>query len=305
MRLRRLSLLAIGFVVATGVGVALGAGAILPFSGDGNTINACYTSTGDVKLLTPARPKCQKGYSPISWNVTGPPGEEGKEGPKGDPGEEGKEGPKGDPGTGLTSFGQVEGLPCTTGGEAGTISLSYDETGRATIRCAVSGVVTVSEVATRTETSISDSFVEVRYIGGNIPVDVSGWKLVYLTSSGVSFTLATFPEGTLLAPGAFVLFGGSAYSGAHPADFSYTRNLASAGGAVGIGLNFGTSAEVLVDSVAWGDATNAFVEGSPATAPPVTTPGSSIVRLPDGHDTDDNAADFSVTSTRTPGGPNQ
>jgi hypothetical protein len=43
------------------------------------------------------------------------------------------------------------------------------------------------------------------------------------------------------------------------------------------------------------------VEGAAAAAPPATaSPGSSIVRLPDGHDTDANAADFTVTSTASP-----
>ena len=63
-----------------------------------------------------------------------------------------------------------------------------------------------------------------------------------------------------------------------------------------------TEAGLLVDSVGWGTATNALVEGTAATAPPTTAaPGSSIVRLPDGHDSNTNAADFTVTSSPTPG----
>jgi hypothetical protein len=46
-------------------------------------------------------------------------------------------------------------------------------------------------------------------------------------------------------------------------------------------------------------------EAAPAPAPPATAaPGSSSVRLPDGHDTNDNAADFSVSATPTPGAAN-
>ena len=57
----------------------------------------------------------------------------------------------------------------------------------------------------------------------------------------------------------------------------------------------------LIDSGGWGTATNALVEGSPAPAPPATAaPGSSIVRIPDGHDTNVNSADFAVTATATP-----
>jgi hypothetical protein len=57
----------------------------------------------------------------------------------------------------------------------------------------------------------------------------------------------------------------------------------------------------VVDAVGWGTATNALVEGTPAAAPPSTAaPGSSIQRLPDGHDTNVNSADFAVTATASP-----
>jgi len=151
----------------------------------------------------------------------------------------------------------------------------------------------VNEVATGTA-----GFVEVANTG-TAPVDVSAWTLHYLSAfGGSSFTLATIPAGTILGPGEFILFGGSAYSGAHPADFTFTNNLALAAAAVGLLDPLGNR----MDSVAWGDSSNAFVEGSPAVAPPA---GSSLIRLPDGVDTNNNAVDFTVTSTQTPGEPNQ
>jgi hypothetical protein len=61
-----------------------------------------------------------------------------------------------------------------------------------------------------------------------------------------------------------------------------------------------------VDSVGYGSSTNAFVESAAAPAPPATaSPGSSDVRLPDGHDTNDNETDFTLSSSPTPRGPNQ
>ncbi|OLB90463.1 MAG: hypothetical protein AUI15_24790 [Actinobacteria bacterium 13_2_20CM_2_66_6] len=76
-----------------------------------------------------------------------------------------------------------------------------------------------------------------------------------------------------------------------------------AGTAGGVGLRDATAK--LVDSAGYGTATNAFVETHTATAPPSTAaPGSSDIRLPDGHDTDDNSADFTVTAAPTPGTPN-
>jgi hypothetical protein len=97
------------------------------------------------------------------------------------------------------------------------------------------------------------------------------------------------------------LFSGSGYAGAKPADQAFSAGLAGTAG--GIGLR--DAAAKLVDSTGYGTATNAFVETHAATAPPSTAPpGSSDIRLPDGHDTDDNSADLAVTAAPTPGGPN-
>jgi hypothetical protein len=104
----------------------------------------------------------------------------------------------------------------------------------------------------------------------------------------------------VLAPGAFLLFGGSGYAGAHPADRSFATSLASSGGGVGLRDSSGA----LGDSVAWGTATNAFVEGSVASAPTIApAPGKSAGRHPNGQDTNDNANDF-AEGDPTPGGGN-
>jgi hypothetical protein len=104
----------------------------------------------------------------------------------------------------------------------------------------------------------------------------------------------------VLEPGAFLLFGGSGYAGAHPADRSFATSLASAGGGVGLRDPSG----VLADSVAWGTATNAFVEGAVAPAPTIApAPGKSAGRHPNGQDTNDNAADF-TEGEPSPGGAN-
>lgn len=60
-------------------GIALAA-VVLPYSGDGNTINGCYADNGDLLLLTPKMPTCPKKYVPIQWSVTGPQGTPGTNG---------------------------------------------------------------------------------------------------------------------------------------------------------------------------------------------------------------------------------
>jgi hypothetical protein len=77
------------------------------------------------------------------------------------------------------------------------------------------------------------------------------------------------------------------------ADQSFSTSLAGTGG--GVGVRDGSGA--LVDSVGYGTATNALVEGTAVAAPPA---GSAAARIPDGTDTNNNAADFTVTATPTP-----
>jgi hypothetical protein len=205
----------------------------------------------------------------------------------------------------VSSFDALAGLACTLAGATGTIQLGWDASAHAVFTCSVphaaTAVVRVNEVATGTSTSAADEFVELVNAGA-AAADVSGWKLVYRASSGTSdTTLATLPSGTTIAPGGFYLFGGSAYAGARAADTGFSSGLASTGGAVGIRDSGGA----LVDSVGWGTAANALVEGTVAPAPPTTaSPGASIARHPDGHDTDDNGADFSVAPAATPRAPN-
>jgi hypothetical protein len=155
----------------------------------------------------------------------------------------------------------------------------------------------VNEVSTGTTGSAADEFVEL-FNPGTDALDVSGWKVVYRSAAGTSdTTLATIPASTTIPAGGFYLLGGNAYAGTATPDQSFSAGLAGTGG--GVGIRDATGA--LVDSVGWGTAANVLVEGSPAAAPPSTAaPGSSIVRLPDGHDTDANASDFTVSSTATP-----
>jgi hypothetical protein len=72
--------------VCCGVALAAGVSITLPFSGDGNTINGCYSSGGALKLLTVGSPACPSGYVPIHWSVIGPKGDKGDPGTNGTPG---------------------------------------------------------------------------------------------------------------------------------------------------------------------------------------------------------------------------
>ena len=68
------------------------------------------------------------------------------------------------------------------------------------------------------------------------------------------------------------------------------------------GLGFYNAADVLVDSMGYGaGASNPFVETAPA---PAGVTSESIARIPNGTETDDNATDFKIATTPTPGAAN-
>jgi Lamin Tail Domain len=284
------------FAVVVVSGVALAAGGI---PGPDGVIHACRKVDGGRLRAVAAGVNCRAGERALRWNVQGVAGPPGPTGPEGPPG------PQGEPGPGLSSFEDLAGLLCTAGANTGTTEISFDATsGEATIRCAVASPpavqVRINEFSTGVEGALTDEFVEI-VNAGSTPVDLSGYKLVYRSAAGTSdVSLGTPPDGTILAAGALMLFGGSGYAGGHPADRSFSTSLASSGG----GLGLRDPSGILVDSVAWGTARNALVEATVAPAPAITpAPGKSDARHPDGHDTNDNSADF-TESDPTPGGAN-
>jgi hypothetical protein len=270
------------------------------------TIHACVRKDGRLRLVA-ENVVCRKRERPVSWNVRGPqgePGPAGPAGPLGPPGERGPQGPKGDAGTTIVALEALSGIACRAGGRNGTVALTYDASAQAVFTCAVTASeasVRVNEFSTGTTASATDEFVEL-FNAGASPAALGGYKLVYRSGAGTSdIALGSIPDGTMLAPGAFYLFGGSGYAGAKPVDQTFSQALAGTAGGVAVRDGSGK----LIDSVGYGTATNAFIETRPATAPPSTAPpGSSDIRLPDGRDTDDNGADFRITATPTPGAPN-
>jgi Lamin Tail Domain/Collagen triple helix repeat (20 copies) len=313
--LRVLALLAAAAVPA-------GAVAMRHPAAEATTIHACAAKRVGLLRLVQAPGDCRRWERPVSWNVQGPKGDPGPAGPAGPKGEAGARGPagergpagpagpKGDPGPAVASLESLAGIACHAGGRDGKVALDYDSAGRATFTCAAaapapppsppppptSAVVRVNEIQTGAKAA-SDEFVELVNTGTGA-ADLGGFKLVYRSGTGTSdVVLATIAEGTRLGAGGFYLFGGSGYTGTRTADASFSAGLAAAAGGVGLRDANGQ----LVDSVGYGTAANALVEGHAAPAPAA---GSSDFRLPDGHDTNDNAADFSVSAAPTPGAAN-
>jgi lamin tail-like protein/collagen triple helix repeat protein len=290
-----------------------------------NVVHACRKARSGLLRAVPGGVRCRRGERALAWNVRGEPGPAGPvgspgpaglpgargpegpagpvgpKGPIGPQGLEGASGPRGEPGPGLESLEDLAGLACTAADVAGSISITYDSARQAVLTCVAADRsldgTKINEFSVGTGRSLGDEFVEVVNAGAT-NADVGGYRLVYRSATGsTDVTLVTIPAGTTLAPGAFYLFGGASYAGAVGADLSFTAGLASAGGGIALRDTDGR----LVDSVGYGTATNAFVEGAAAPAPPIVAPpGSSVGRSPDGHDTGDNATDFSAGSAVTP-----
>src|SRR5512132_1794730 len=321
---RRVLLAALPLVLVTGVALAAQPGAQQASSA---VIHACVIKkTGLVRIVS-ASARCRRGESPMAWNAQGargaagaagaagpqgPAGPAGAAGPKGDAGAQGAagpagpQGPAGPAGPSLPSLESLNGVGCHLAGAPGTATLTYDAGGVATLKCVPSGggssaEIRVNEFMTGSTGAAANEFVEL-FNAGSSAADVGGFKVAYRSAAGTSdISLATIPAGTTIPAGGFYLLAGSGYLGSHTPDQTFSTSLASTGG--GIALRDSTG--VILDSVGYGDSTNAFVEAHATTAPPATAaPGSSSDRLPDGHDTNDNAADFSVSSTPSPGAAN-
>jgi hypothetical protein len=336
---RRVLLVALPLVLLTGVALAAQPGGPRPSSA---VIHACVKKKTGLVRIVAASAACRRGEAAMAWNAQGAPGPNGAAGaagpqgpagtagaagPKGATGGQGAagpagpagpagaqgpagpagpQGPAGPAGPSLPSLESLNGVGCHLAGAPGTATLTYDAGGIATLKCIPSGggssaAIKVNEFMTGSSGAASNEFVELVNAGSSA-ADVGGFKVAYRSSTGTSdITLATIPAGTSIPAGGFYLLGGSGYLGTHTADQSFSTSLSSTGG----GLAVRDTTGVILDSVGYGDSTNAFVESHPTSAPPTTTaPGSSSGRMPDGHDTNDNSADFSISSTPSPGASN-
>lgn len=277
--------------VAFGVGVAVVAlvasAALLRWrsEGDHGEIHACRNDTNGLLRVVGSEDDCRPHETPISWRRCDVCG------------------------GGLTSFDALNGLVCATSAGAGTISIVYSTTGLATIRCVVASTdggtadagstdvsgLKINEFLTGSGSASDPQYVEIFNASG-FAVSAGGVQLDYRAATGTTdIQLGTIPAGTTIPASGFYLFASDNYAGT--AEQRFSTRLDFAGG--GVGLRDPSAA--LIDSVGWGTATNAFVEGTPAVNPAVSS--ESAGRVPDGTDSNDNSLDFKINQP-TPDQPN-
>jgi cysteine-rich repeat protein len=111
VHMKRAGLLVGGIILAMFFGGTLVyAGIQIESPDEDGVIHACYDTrgkgVGKIRLIDPERQECKDSEDEISWRA-------------------------------LNTFEQLEGMPCTFNDEAGTIALAYDESGFASLRCAI------------------------------------------------------------------------------------------------------------------------------------------------------------------------
>jgi Lamin Tail Domain len=274
----------------------------------GAVIHSCkHRSTGQLRAVAdPAR--CRKSERPLSWNAVGPAGQQGPAGPagpQGDPGPPGPGGPKGDPGTGLTSLNDLNGVACTReGGVRGTVQLEIADDGDVVFLCEVAGEppppaegakLVINEVDYDQVGADGDGFVEIANTG-TAAADLAGVELVFVDGADGTEYRREELTGTL-APGAHHVVAVDAQNGA-PDGLAL---LGSSGNVVDALSYEGEITQAQID----GAAVN-LVEGTalPAAVADSNTAAGSLIRNPDGRDTDDAAGDWAFTTTLTRGAAN-
>jgi hypothetical protein len=166
--------------------------------------------------------------------------------------------------------------------------------------------VVINELLLSVELKPNEEFVEL-FNPCEVAVSLAQWKLVFRSalnnqSASNMDTMLVGDLNTTIAAGDFRVYAGSQLVSQH--DGTLINGLSDSGGGVAL-VDLNGS---IVDSVAYGPviSTHNFIEGMPAPLPPdAPAPGNTLVRLPDGHDTNDNSVDFVVSTNPTPRAANQ
>jgi hypothetical protein len=170
----------------------------------------------------------------------------------------------------------------------------------ATVPCSAAQHLVINEVQAGGSSSASDEFVEIYNPCTTDSAPIGNWTLLHRSASGTSDTpTIKIPSGKSVPKNGYFLIAGPAYSGAKPYDIQYSSAMLSATGG---GLGLKDSGGKLVDSMGYGStATNTYVVGSPATAPP---DGKSMARTPNGSTAHMNDAQDFAVATPSPGSKN-
>ncbi|HEV2903362.1 MAG TPA: hypothetical protein VGW30_08890 [Gaiellaceae bacterium] len=278
--------------VAAGVGLAASAG-------EEAVIHACKHPSGGWLRQVAGTAECRRRETPVSWNIQGPkgdPGEAGAQGPKGD---------KGDPGTAISGLKTLEGVPCVAeDSAAGEIKVTIGAGGDVTLTCeaapdeqppppppppAENAKLVINEVDYDQVGADGNGFVEIHNTGG-AAADLANVDLVAVNGGDGS----EYDR---------VALTGSLGAGGYLAIAIELQNGAPDGLALleGTTLVDALSYEGAITAATIGGQTYNLVEGTAlaATVEDSNTVAGSLIRNPNGKDTNDAASDWAFTTTVT------
>jgi hypothetical protein len=290
-------------------------------AGEQDPVQACVSGTNGLVRVVGSAADCRDPERPLTWNVRGeqgPPGPAGPQGPagpegpagpqglSGEPGPQGPQGPTGEPGAGVSSLGDLAGIPCATAaGSAGTVELQTAADGVVTIRCTDGGGggggggsarLVVNEIDYDQVGTDHDGFVEILN-AGDAAATLDGLAIV-LVNGGDSREYRRLALTGTLAPGAYLAWDTDPQNGSPDA-------VALVDTAAGVLLD-ALSYEGEITAAAIGGATFDLVEGTmlPVEVEDSNSVEGSLSRIPNGADTNDAAADWRFTTTATRGADN-
>jgi endonuclease I len=169
------------------------------------------------------------------------------------------------------------------------------------------GSLVINEVDYDQPGNDTNEFIEI-YNAGGTSVDLSNVVLELHNGSGgaVYDSFALSAAGASLAPGAYLVVGSSTLlatvpMGVQTVTFAGRDNQVQNGAPDGIVLKDGAT---VLDSVSYEGTMAGITEGTGGAPTDGNSVPGSVGRAPGGVDTDDNAADFALSSTPTPGSVN-
>ena len=298
-------------LLVAAVAATLAAGAALAQDGgDPNIIHACKHPSGGWLRQVAAATQCRRREQAVSWNIAGAKGEKGDPGPAGPAGPKGDKGDKGDPGTVVTGLARLNGVPCVAADDAaGEIEVTVGASGDVALKCvaaadqpppppppppAEQAKLVINEVDYDQVGTDGNGFVEIKNVGA-AEADLANVDLVAVNGGDSAEYAREALTGTLAA-------------GGHLAVAIELQNGAPDGLALlaGATLLDALSYEGAITAATTGGQTYNLVEGTvlPATVEDSNTVAGSLIRNPDGRDTNDAASDWAFTTTVTRGAAN-
>ncbi|HVM68561.1 MAG TPA: lamin tail domain-containing protein [Gaiellaceae bacterium] len=245
--------------------------------------------------------------------LQGPAGAHGLAGPQGPPGPQGERGaqgpigpagPAGPAGTSIAAIGDLAGIACTTAdGAAGTVGVTTAAGGAITLSCSGSTTpppparqLVLNEIDYDQVGADTGGFVELRN-NGTSAIDLAGIALVLVDGGTGSEYARRNLTGTLAAGGHHVV--------AIDAQNGAPDGVALVEVATGTLLD-ALSYEGEITAATIAGATYSLVEGAPlpSSVADSNIVDGSLIRNPDGRDTNDAASDWVFTTTVTQGGAN-